>query len=661
MPESTPLFPDPDRRRFRLILVHDYPRGIHAHEIERAFESLGHEVFAVALGGEAADPDAGSGHLAAAYRYDLLVKRETHVKDIVAAAGGADLLLCFEHRDHAYLPLDIEDCEIPTLYVMSDEAVHADWQSPLFPLFDVGLTSVRAVQRSYGEMGRDNIRYWHCWAAPSFIRNTGEERTTDFAFVGDPHPVLQRDCGRVVERITHLAREGYRIELRSRAGLEDYGRALNQARTTYVGSAAERFGPQAFEAMAAGCLVIAHQPDDPEDPVAQAFEPGREVIYVKTPDQASAAVRRYARDDGARRAIAEAAERKVRAEFEYRHVAERFIREIAPGIPADYRDRRAERLRHAGDCPLARRLNRARLSLGVGNGSAAAAILDGGPTAERDPAWLNARGVVAACTNQRAEAATLLGDAVTLDPANPVHATNLVSLQAHRMLLGEETADPALCETVLELLDQTDPESTTIEGAAFWYPANHDRPRIEIARAFVSLPPGPERTRRLLEVMRFRLHSFAGAIQARLGRVDEAEAHLKQAAAILPDDGYTLAARGDISLAAGRKARAERAYRRASQLEPFFAEAQIKLAHCLVDGGRQRDAVAALERLLEFTPAMPPAERAEALAMLGIAASRTGALDRAREALRDSLALSPDQPQIRAFLARLPQPQAQPV
>jgi tetratricopeptide (TPR) repeat protein len=297
----------------------------------------------------------------------------------------------------------------------------------------------------------------------------------------------------------------------------------------------------------------------------------------------------------------------------------------------------------------------------VGDPGSAASILqdpaDGGTQAD----WLNARGVIAACADQPGEAASWLAEAVALAPANPVYATNLARVRAYRMPLGEEQADLAGCEQVLGLLKRVDPEAAAIDGSDVWYPCKPDRPRLEIARAVASLPPGPERNRRLLALMEFRLHSFAGAIHARLGRLAEADAHLKRAAAILPDDGYTLAARGDLSVAQGRRARAERAYRGASEVEPFYVEACIKLAQCLLERGRQREAVTDLEQLLESTPGMQSADRADALAVLGIAASRTGALDRTREALQTSLALNPQQPEVRGFLASLPRPQAQPV
>ena len=214
---------------------------------------------------------------------------------------------------------------------------------------------------------------------------------------------------------------------------------------------------------------------------------------------------------------------------------------------------------------------------------------------------------------------------------------------------------------MLELLDETDPTAVELGSDAFWYPYQYDRPRIEIARAITDLPVGSELSARLLDLMRFRLHSFAAAIHAQLGDVAQAKTHLEAAAVIVPDDGYTLDALGDVLAALDRSDEAAGLHQRAADLEPFHTGPRIKVAHRLVQFGRPADAARALRHLLDSTPSMGTVERAEAMALLGIAASQTGDLAAARLALENSLAIEADQPVVRRFLQQLPAADPQPV
>jgi hypothetical protein len=58
MSAFTPLFPDAAHRKLKLVLVHDYPPGVHAYELEQAWKAVGHELFTVALGGNTPGLDA---------------------------------------------------------------------------------------------------------------------------------------------------------------------------------------------------------------------------------------------------------------------------------------------------------------------------------------------------------------------------------------------------------------------------------------------------------------------------------------------------------------------------------------------------------------------------------------------------------------------------
>ena len=652
MSDLTPLFPDVAERKFRFILLSVFPPGMHTYEIEQAFSARGHEVFTAGLGGDPTDFNQLMRDRYPDYRFDLITQERTPISDIVAAAGGAGFLLFIEpHR--AYLPPDIEDCEIPTIFLMGDDRINADWGLALYDRFDLGLTSVHAHFRGYQARGLDHIRWWHCWAAPGFINNLHLERSDDFVFVGNLHPVIQRDRNLVVERITRLAREGYGVNVRTRLWFDDYNRALNLGKTTYAGGVAEHFAMRVFESMTAGCLVIAPQPSNPDDPIVAAFESGREIVYVESAEEAMAAVRRFAHDEDARREIAGAAERKVRAQFTYGHAIDRFVADVLPQIPNDFRARRSERLAQIDDSPTSRRFARAHMAAGVGDPEVAGRLLDDTAPGDRDAAWLNARGVVYALNGQRIEAAALLSDATAHQPADVPARVNLASVRAHQILMDGAPAEAGVVEDAIELIDHTEPAALSSGLATFWYPQGYDRPRMELSAAIIELTPGAELERRIIDLLRFRLYSFAAAIDARRADVAAAGRHLEQAAAILPDDGYTRLALGEVLTAQGRRSAAARTYRTAAELEPFHAVAQLKVAHGDITHGRFSTAVQALESLLEFSPVLTEPERAEALALIGIAASRGRDLTRARAALEESLAVAPNQPAIRDLLSQL--------
>ncbi len=652
MSDLTPLFPDAAERKFRFILLSVFPPGMHTYEIEQAFRARGHEVFTAGLGGDPTEFNQLMRDRHPEYRFDLVTQAHTPIAEIVAAAGGADFLLFIEpHR--AYLPPDIEDCEIPTIFLMGDDRINADWGLALYDRFDLGLTSVHAHARGYQARGLDHIRWWHCWAAPGFIDNLHLDRNDDFVFVGNLHPVIQRDRNLVVERITRLAREGYGINVQTRLWFDDYNRALNLGKTTYAGGVAEHFAMRVFESMTAGCLVIAPRPSNPDDPIVAAFESGREIVYVDSAEEALTAVRRFAHDEDARREITAAAEQKVRAQFTYGHAIDRFVTDVLPRIAHDFRARRSERLVQVGDSPTSRRLSRAHMAAGIGDPDVAGRILDDAAPVDRDAAWLNARGVVYALNGQRFEAAALLSDATARQPDDLAASVNLASVRAHQILMDGAPAEDGVVDHAIELLDRADPAAPFSATPTFWYPQGYDRPRMELSAAIIDLTPGKELQDRIMNLLRFRLNSFAAAIDARRGDIAAAGHHLAQAAAILPDDGYTRLAAGDVLLAQGRRSAAQRTYRKAAELEPFHAAAQLKLAHGDITHGRFSTAVQVLESLLEFSPVLTEPERAEALALIGIAAGRGHDLNRARTALEESLAVAPNQPAIRDLLTRL--------
>jgi tetratricopeptide (TPR) repeat protein len=106
------------------------------------------------------------------------------------------------------------------------------------------------------------------------------------------------------------------------------------------------------------------------------------------------------------------------------------------------------------------------------------------------------------------------------------------------------------------------------------------------------------------------------------------------------------------------RALAERAFRRALSLDPSLAEARIRLAHLLGDGGRHDRAAAELARLAPET--LPSMLAYYAALLTGREARALGRFTSAREAFTRAATLYPNAPAPRHGLSELAMAQGDP-
>lgn len=260
--------------------------------------------------------------------------------------------------------------------------------------------------------------------------------------------------------------------------------------------------------------------------------------------------------------------------------------------------------------------------------------------------------------------------ALALDSDQPpiVRATALGHLRQHgpRALLAAASAtgdpDPLVRAAAAGVLERVDPPRRIAALAPLL-----DDPiravRIEAARALASVPRGALDRR---QARRFRA-ARAELVDAQAASADLPAAHLNL---------------GVLHSREGSPAEAERAYRRALQLDPAFAAAALNLANLLNRQGRNDEAEAALREGVERAPEegelhyslgllLAEEERhQQAAASLGRAAGllpararvrynqglvlwRLGRMDEAEAALAAANAVAPRDPDVLTALAQL--------
>lgn len=132
----------------------------------------------------------------------------------------------------------------------------------------------------------------------------------------------------------------------------------------------------------------------------------------------------------------------------------------------------------------------------------------------------------------------------------------------------------------------------------------------------------------------------------RLGRHVEAEAALRQALRLRPDDPMLLDTLGVALEHQERYNEAAAAFERAIALQPAHPIAHIHLSNVLRKSGRAEGADAAARRALQFTPESPEAHNSLGAALMEMNRVREGA-----ESFRRALTLRPDFPDARLNLA----------
>ncbi len=141
-------------------------------------------------------------------------------------------------------------------------------------------------------------------------------------------------------------------------------------------------------------------------------------------------------------------------------------------------------------------------------------------------------------------------------------------------------------------------------------------------------------------------HNLMGLILERKGDWAGAERHLLRAVELDPDYAGVLANLGSLYARTGRPDEAIRILSRAVEKEPANYEARMNLGAALGKAGRHQEAIA------QFEEARKRGFRSPTLFNgLAVAYHETGQIQKCIESLKESLALDPAQPEVRALLA----------
>jgi len=149
----------------------------------------------------------------------------------------------------------------------------------------------------------------------------------------------------------------------------------------------------------------------------------------------------------------------------------------------------------------------------------------------------------------------------------------------------------------------------------------------------------------------FEAQNDLGLALTATGRLPEALEHFAQAIQLHPDNAAVFYNAGTALAGMGRLPEAVGCYERAIQLKPQFAEAHQDLGAALTQLGRLTEAVQQFEEAIRLRPGY-----FEAHANLGTVLAQLGRTAEARIEFEAALKIQPDNDQVRASLARLPNP-----
>ena len=628
-----------------ILILSAYPPGVHQISIEKALRQRGHAVFTAGSTRDVlADLEAALKRWDPEYRYDLIVRPDERLVDVLARCPFAPDLILFLESGIPFLPPDIAEAPCPTIAQFSEDLLHADWYAQLFPYFDLTLCTWKSTEIGWQRQGFDNVRQWYFGARPTFCVDEGLSRVYDVTFLGNLNPHIQRKRLPAVHRIMQLRAEGVKVHVDGGVYFEDYNRVLAQSKIVFHRGITDQVNMRVFEAMGAGCLVIMQQPQDPDDPTTHFFRDREEVVYCHGEDDAVALIRHYLAHDDERRRIAEAGRQAVMSRHNYSDVARALMEDVVPSVGRDWRERRSERLARWGKFERRRHLDFARYFLTTGAIQPAFRELNAMTGLAQDAEAIHHVALMLSGDGQQDKAAQCFRLATMLDPGCALARVN----RAVFALTTNRTEADAWAVEALAALDAIDPArapATALEGP--YSPLQYDRFRIELARAYFCHPSGPERNAALARLYRYRIHQLLSDRRLGQERFYEAREHIDAALAILPDDGYLVYARARTHYHRGDVEATVADLRRAIALEPFFAQAQNDLACCLEATGQLEEAFALAWDLVSHMPLVPSADMWRRAGSLALKLKR---LAQARDAWEHVLALAPDDEAAQAAL-----------
>jgi tetratricopeptide (TPR) repeat protein len=624
-----------DSRWNRVLVLHSYPPIPCLYTFEKGLRVLGYDVVSVG-------PDTTYGDRTQFAELEpdchyLGVEPDAHLNDIFDHIGGVPDWVFYLRPAAAFLPRGLLECPVPTVAWLEDDFKFADLDHSLSAYFDLAPTAYWEIEEAFAAHGLEHrpcFNYFSAsWLSPS---KTFAERVVDVAFVGHLDPHVSRARTLELEKLRRLAREGIRVFVHAGFFLMRMMEIYAQSKIVFQhsGQGEPNLTYRVGEAMTAGAMVLCRRPVRVAG-LAKPFVEGKHIVYYDTFDEARDIIRYYCAHDDERREIAENGRRYVQEEFPWYERIGQFVDAHVRTIPPDFLERRHQRLRRLGVDARREKLDSARYFLyGTGRGDIARKLLEEIPGWRDDVAVRASHAVASLFTNDGQSFADDTNAALQANPKHLLAAYNYASaLFIQRTTVGLHQV-AQLTQQMIDLLATTHPDeldADAVEG--FYIPVEMRRFRLEIAKAFLDFPSGPERWQRLRALYLYQLHKNLGTLYLESGRKREAIAAFTKALDVLPDDGYIHALLAKVYAQAGRRHDAVRCYQKAVAYEPQFIEAEVELARLLLEERQYADATAFIESVL-LSHLDPDGARLQLYVLLGQSYAAMGN----REAARDAFA-----------------------
>jgi glycosyltransferase involved in cell wall biosynthesis/predicted Zn-dependent protease len=493
---------------------------------------------------------------------DLSITPDASWDDLVVAAppGAAPECLVL-WLSPGRVPPRLWEAPVPIVGLAPHWAAHWHWHRTALKRCDLVLTDRPGVERLRAE-GIGHARpAVLCGLPPAMTYKDfwpERPRDIDVLFVGDLSPTAGRECLRSLGRLGRLAPRR-RVVIRPAAPKSEYLDLLGRARIVFDHSPLGAIGRRAFEAVAAGALLL-HNAGSAE--LDALLTPGAEYVAYRGHDLEDLA-EHYLTHGEEREAIAGRAWSRV-AEFSFDALLGKALTAVQEELGA-LRGRLPARVKPAPADGFAETVWAA-LSGGPAQALADALAAEAG----------SARAAVATgvLATTPAEAADRFRAALTADPSHAVAALNLAEALLDGGKPGEAAESARHALTTLE-----DPGLREDHLDAPHYGKGYDPFRAAWERA--ARDHAGDRRAELAakrDLLRWRLHALLAELNRDL-------THFEAATAARPDLPGAAAALGCALARAGHFAEAVPHLRAAVEADPFDIQAARALFHALGDAG----------------------------------------------------------------------------
>lgn len=492
------------------------------------------------------------------------------------------------------VPRDLENADCLTVGVFGDWNLGGQALQLIGGLFDVLIADGPGTERlrSLGFPRVNEAALW-CYDPAIHRRLPAVERDIDILLIGNLNHDVQRARAPWLARVARLATR-YRVLITCGVYGEEYTRLMNRAKIVFNRSIRGEINMRAYEAPACGALLFYER----ENALIQSILRDRQECVLYGDDNLEDLLDYYLTHEDERNAIAEAGHQAIQGHTQARVLAdvlEIVEHELRAGLMSNRTFRRLDsneqRMRRARHWALT--MYRSAI------GAALSELSQMNPEQRSKPAALNARACLlaeqareAATSDQRGhllnEAADLLAEAVR---QRGTFAAAWFNLAQVRLLQGSSAqAARALVEAIRILLT-ADPSSDNLDGP--YLPRAYDLASVELESIWTSSKAGSEAwaasVRRLLL---WRSWEGLSDVAHASGMHAEAAVFAERAVELYPDFGATRYRLAQAYHHLGRRAEAEREYRRALQDAPLCASIWVGLHRLLLESGDVRGAEA---------------------------------------------------------------------